>query len=132
MHVHGYTRHTHRRGDSEHGHAGDAEIYSARPHPEPVVLDVGENIGALILHTDAALHGIEVEISPSGCDGLRTHKEVLEREINGHPAFTAVFDALPAGSYTLWVDDVARARGVSITGAAVAELDWSARSSHPC
>jgi hypothetical protein len=48
---------------------------------------------------------------------------VLERAIDGRPAFTAVFDGLRAGSYTLWVNGAPRARDVKICGAAVAELD---------
>jgi hypothetical protein len=108
-----------------HGHGASEENYAARPHPEQVVLDIGEDIGALIVHTDAAMLGVEVEISPAGHDDRRSHKDVLQREINGRPAFTAVFDKLPGGTYTLWVDDRARARGVAIRGANVAELDWS-------
>ena len=90
-----------------------------------MILDIGEEIGALIVHTDADMHGVEVEISATGRDGERSHKDVLQREINGRPAFTAVFDKIREGSYTLWVDDVARARGVIITGGAISELDWS-------
>ena len=52
---------------------------------------------------------------------------MLEREINGRPAYTAVFDKIREGTYTLWVDDVARERDVAITGGGVSELDWSAR-----
>jgi len=52
---------------------------------------------------------------------------VLEREINGRPAYTAVFDNIREGAYTLWVDDIARERGVVVTGGAISELDWSAR-----
>jgi hypothetical protein len=114
----------HSHSAAEHTHAG-GEKYSARAHPEHVVLDIGEDIGALIVHTHAGLHGVEVEISATGQDDRRTHKDVLEREINGRPAYTAVFDKLSEGTYTLWVADLARARDVSITGASVAELDWT-------
>ena len=100
------------------------EIYSDRPHPEFVLLDIGEGVGALIVHTDAELHGVEVEISPAGRDDERSHKEVLERSMGGRPAFTAVFDQLPAGRHTLWVRGVAWARDVLVSGGAVAELDW--------
>ena len=72
--------------------------------------------------------GVEVEISATGQDDRRSHKDVLEREINGRPAYTAVFDNVREGSYTLWVDDVARERDVVVTGGAVAELDWSDRA----
>ncbi len=102
------------------------ENYAARPHPEYVVLDIGECFGALIVYTDPALHGTEVEISPAGDDADRSHKDVLERGEGGRVAFTAVFDRLPEGTYTLWTDGVARARGVQVSGGTVAELDWTA------
>jgi hypothetical protein len=114
-HAHGPAGHTHTAGEN----------YSARAHPEPVVLDIGEDVGALIVHTHSAMHGMEVEISATGRDEERTHKDVLEREIDGRPAYTAVFDRLHEGTYTLWVRDVPRDRDVAVTGAAVAELDWT-------
>jgi hypothetical protein len=110
-----------------HGHGGSEENHAARRHPEHVVLDIGGDIGALIVHAGAEMLGVEVEISATGHDDRRTHKDVLEREINGHPAYTAVFDQLSEGSYTLWVDDVARARDVVVDGGTVAELDWRSR-----
>lgn len=100
------------------------EHYSARKHPEFVVLDIGEEVGALIVHTEPEMHGTEVEISPTQHDDQRSHKEVLERTIDGRPAFTAVFDGLEAGLYKLWVDDKVRADDVLIEGGAIAELDW--------
>jgi hypothetical protein len=120
MHTRGHS-HRHRR---RHNH-GEVECYAARRHPEPVVLEIGGDLGALIVHTDAGMSGVEVEISATGFDGKRSHKEVLEREIEGRPSHTAVFDKVRAGRYTLWVDDVARERGVVVIGGAVAELDWS-------
>lgn len=108
-----------------HDHSNGEENYAARRHPEHVVLDIGEDIGALIVHADPAMHGLEVEISMTGQDSDRSHKDVLEREINRRPAFAAVFDKLPEGTYTLWVHGVARAHDVLITGGTVAELDWS-------
>jgi len=123
-HVH--EAHVHDGHRHEHPPA-PAENHSGRPHPEFVVLDIGEDVGALIVHTDREMHGLEVEISPAGDDGRRSHKDVLERTINGRPAFTAVFDGLKAGIYTLWTDGDARARGVVIAGGEIAELDWSLR-----
>ena len=110
-----------RRGGPEENHAG-------RAHPEYVALDIGEGFGALIVQTGAELHGVEVEISPAGEDESREHKEVLERRINGRPAFTLVFDKLVEGRYTLWIDGVARNRGVAVTAGEIGELDWTARA----
>lgn len=61
------------------------ENYAARPHPEYVVLDIGEDLGALIVYTDAAWHGTEIEISPIGEDSKRSHKDVLERGVPPAP-----------------------------------------------
>jgi hypothetical protein len=127
MHGHAH-RHDHSHRHS-HDHGERGENHASRRHPEHVILDIGGDVGALIVHTDAAMVGVEVEISATGRDRERRHKDVLEREIHGRPAYTAVFDKLSEGSYTLWVDDAARARGVVVTGGAVAELDWSAAAS---
>lgn len=100
------------------------ELYSARRHPEFVVLEIGEDVGALIVHAGPELHGLEIEISPAEEDGRRSHKEVLERDVGGQPAYTAVFDQLPAGAYTLWSEGIARVRGVDVAGGQIAELTW--------
>ncbi len=119
--------HSHGHGHN-HNHETSEENHAARRHPEQVVLDIGGDIGALILHTRADMLGLEVEISATGEDHRRSHKDVLEREINGCPAYTAVFDNIREGTYTLWVDDVAREREVVVSGGSVSELDWSASS----
>jgi hypothetical protein len=127
MYGHGDSHdHTHRHS---HDHGKDEENYAARRHPEQVVLDIGGDLGALIVHTDAGMVGVEVEISATGHDRDRSHRDVLEREIQGRPACTAVFDKVHAGSYTLWLDDIPRERDVVVAGGAVAELDWSRTSS---
>lgn len=115
---------TQRHDGGEQAHPHHHEEYAARPHPEYVAIDIGEECGALIVHADPGMHGVEVEISPSGEDSSRQHKEVLERSLAGEPAFTAVFDRIVEGSYTLWVNDEPRARDVDVVGGEVSELDW--------
>jgi hypothetical protein len=102
------------------------EHYAARRHPEFVVLEIGGDLGALIISTGADMHGTEIEISPAADDTSRSHKEVLERLTGGRPAYTAVFDRLPAGVYALWTDGVARVRGVEVHGGRIAQLAWPA------
>jgi hypothetical protein len=105
------------------------EHYAARPHPEFLVLEIGDDLGALILHTDADMHGVEVEISPAQDDSRRSHKQVLERFIGGRPAYTAVFDQLPAGRYTLWTDGVPRVRNVVVGAEEIVQFTWPAEPS---
>jgi hypothetical protein len=116
--------HDHAGHEHGHTHTHAHERYADRSHPEFVVLEIGGELGALIVHTDPELHGLEVEISRTGADDQRQHKDVLERPLRGAPSYSAVFDQIPEGSYTLWVDDVARARDVYIAGGSVCELDW--------
>jgi hypothetical protein len=98
--------------------------HSTAPRSEHVLLDLGDECGALVLYTDADLHGAEIEISPSRVDTARSHKQVHERPVGGRTIYAAVFDRLAPGEYTLWLDGDARSREIAVTGARVAELDW--------
>jgi hypothetical protein len=96
--------------------------HSTDVRPEHVMLDLGPGVGALVLRTDADLHGKEIEISPAGRDGERSHKQVHERPVAGRPLYGAVFELLPAGEYTLWLDDQPLRRNVAVAAAAVTDL----------
>jgi hypothetical protein len=96
--------------------------HSTDVRPEYVMLDLGPGVGALVLHTGAEMHGLEVEISPSESDDERSHKQVHERPVAGRPLYGAVFESLPAGEYTLWLDDRPLRRDVAVAGAAVTDI----------
>ena len=96
--------------------------HSKDPRPEHVMLDLGPGAGALVLRTGADLHGVEIEISPAGRDDERSHKQVHERPVAGRSPYGAVFDSLPAGEYTLWLDDRPLRRNVAVSGAAVTDI----------
>ena len=99
------------------------EHHQHRPHTENVVLELGDELGALVVYTDASLLHEEIEISPVGDDARRSHKDVLERRVNGSSIHAAVFDRLERGVYALWHRGEVLARGVSVFGGEVAELD---------
>ena len=96
--------------------------HSTDVRPEHVMLDLGPGVGALVLHADADLHGAEIEISPSGSDEERSHKQVHERPAAGRPLYAAVFDRLPAGGYTLWLHGRRLRRDVVVAGATVTDI----------
>ena len=96
----------------------------ARPHPEPVVLDIGGEIGALIVYMDAEHIDTPVEVSLTGHDAERFHQHILERPMPGGTSYAAVFDKVREGSYTLWLHGEPRVREFTITGGTVAEVDW--------
>jgi hypothetical protein len=104
----------------DHHHESPAD----HPRSQHVVLELGDGIGALIVHTDPELLGTEVEISPAADEARRSHKEVLERLTGSGSAHVLVFDNVAEGDYTLWIDGVAKARDVRVVGGAVSEIDW--------
>ena len=88
--MHGHDDHDHHDHDHPHHHHHDA----AEVRAQPVVLDLGDGVGALIVHTDPELLGVEVEISPAGDDGDRQHKEVLRRALGPTSRHVLVYDNL--------------------------------------
>lgn len=110
------------RPEPHHHHHED---YAARSHPEFVVLDIGEEVGALIIETEPEMHGVEIEISREGEPRDGAHKQVLERSAGGSSRYTAVFDGLRAGRYALWTGEEARAREVAVHGGRITELQLS-------
>ena len=113
-----------------HDHHHDHHHHAHEVRDQPVVLDLGDGIGALIVHTGPELLGVEVEISPSGDDGDRQHKEVLRRTLGHETAAVLVYDNLPEGGYTLWVGGDPWARDVCVRGGRVAELDRRGTAVH--
>lgn len=99
------------------------EQHIDRVHPERVVLDIGQDVGALIIYTEPALRGREIEVSPRG-SAARVHVEVLERRIEGRPVFAAVFPGLRAGDWDIWGDAPDTSARVTVVGGKVATIDW--------
>ena len=92
-----------------------------------VLLDIGADTGALILHAPAELNGLEIEISPNGSAGApRIHSRVRERRVGAAVRYAAVYPAVPAGTYTVWRDAVIPAATVTITGGSVTSCRWPA------
>lgn len=94
-----------------------------------VVLDIGGDMGALIIYTGQEFHGREIEISPVADPDateptLRTHAAVRERQVHDGVFFSAVYTDLRAGSYTVWRSEDVPAGQVTITGGAVTEFVW--------
>ena len=100
------------------------EQHNDRVHSETVVLNIGQDIGALIIYTEPELRGREIEVSPRGNAGARTHVEVLERRIDGRPVFAAVFPQLRAGEYDIRDTASNLPHVVTILGGEVATVDW--------
>jgi len=100
------------------------EKSAERVHTGHAVLDIGDDIGALIIHSRAELCGRQIDVSPKGRIWQRTHTDVLERRTNGCSMFAALFLSLPAEDYIIWGDNSRPVGEITIAGGQVAEIDW--------
>jgi len=97
----------------------------------PPVLDIGGDVGALVLRTPSALVGAEIEISPVGNPSARRHVAVHIRRYPRGTAYAAVYPSLEAGSYELWAADGTVVLTVSIQGGTITEATWPQEAGHP-
>jgi hypothetical protein len=92
-----------------------------------VVLDIGGNVGALIVTMPAEMAGVEVEICPAGSRpaGHVPHVAVVARPTPDGPVYSLVYPELEEGSYSLnerHRDEVALT--VRVIGGEVAQATW--------
>lgn len=106
----------------DHSHTGPAGGSTAR---DTLVLDIGRDIGALIIHTPPELDDAEIEISPVTDPHARTHNQVHPRRSPTGIRYSAVFPAVQAGDYTLWRDATTTHGRISIRGGTVTEYHWT-------
>ncbi|HEV7145389.1 MAG TPA: hypothetical protein VGN48_00180 [Pedococcus sp.] len=107
--------------DAENPHAGQG----------PVLLDIGDDVGALVVLAPATLAGHEIEIrarstllAPEELPPPR-HVSVLPRAGVGGTLYAAVFSAIPAGDYELALRPAGPVQLVlSVLGSQVTEATW--------
>ena len=98
--------------------------------PGSVVMELGADIGALVLYTPPGLDGEEIEISRDDEPGAsaygaeRTHSRVRPRPMPGETRYAAVYPGLRAGSYTIWRDERTAAATATVTGGQVSNCHW--------
>ena len=66
-----------------------------------VVLDIGGDVGALVVHAPGELSGVEVELARRGEQQAFVHTEVRERRLPDGTLYAGVFPAVEIGDYTL-------------------------------
>lgn len=101
-----------------------AAIVSERQLPPSwdgsVVLDIGGDIGALILRTPAAMAGREIDVIPDDRNVAHTHSAVRERRLAQGPSFAAVYPQLVAGTYVV----EGSGQRVTIVGGQVTDVEF--------
>jgi hypothetical protein len=102
---------------------GPAEHVQGPSGPGSVILELGGDIGALIVEAPPALAGHEIEISPRD-GGPRTHSLVRQRDTAAGRSYAAVYPVVPAGEYTVWRDDGIPAGQVTVRGGRASRFAW--------
>lgn len=102
----------------------ETHTHTRRVHTEPVVLDIGEDTGGLIIYTGPDWLGAEIEISPRADGARRTHTDVAERRVQGRALYAAVFLPMPEGEYMIWGPDPERPTPCAIVAGTITQLDW--------
>jgi hypothetical protein len=111
-----------------------------------VMIDIGGDVGALIISTDESMHLAEIELSPVGDERAhepvqahdhgdghahthahphRTHVAVRERRGPSGVRYAAIYPSLVEGEYSVWeLDGTTVHTTVQIVGGRITELDW--------
>ena len=82
-----------------------------------VVLDIGGDIGALVLQVSADLDQHEIDLRPENPDQPNTHSAVRERRLDSGSTFAAVYPSLLEGRYTI----VGTSQMITINGGEVTQ-----------
>ena len=117
--------HAYGHDDLAHSHVSPAE---AAPRGGPVLVDIGGDVGALIVYLDDALEATELPIESLDDPSLEMHTGVWRRPIGDRSVVVAVYPALLEGRYCINAPGTP-SRELTVRGGAVTELDLRRTSS---
>lgn len=86
-------------------------------------MDIGGDIGGLIVRLDDALEGTELPIEFADDPNRDIHTGVWRRSLGGETVVVAVYPELREGSYRIHSGEHHAGAQLQITGGRVAELD---------
>ena len=89
-----------------------------------VIVDVGGDAGAAVIHTPRELVGAEIEIRAAGTEWDGSHTAVWERQGPGTTTTAAVFGSLRAGRYELRLKDAAGTEHPAPVVVEAAQVTW--------
>ena len=97
-----------------------AEAQLAPSWDGSVILDIGGDVGALMLYTSPTMLGHEIDLMPDDGALPHTHSAVRERQLENEVKFAAVYPVLRAGTYTI----EGSTQRVTIVGGRVTDLHY--------
>lgn len=109
-------------GDPNGGGAAPDDEGGGAPDDGPVVLDIGDDVGALVARLGRGRAGTELHVRRDG-DAGTVHTGVRERTAGADPVTVAVFPELVEGTYDV-LDERGTARWrATIVGGRLTEID---------
>jgi hypothetical protein len=109
-----------------HPHRHEQPLVPARG----AVLDIGGDVGALLVQADAALEGAEIELYDESGAYLM-HTEVHGRDVGARRSYAGLFPAVGAGGYLLDLGDGSDRTRVVVVGGQVTTVSPRARQPVP-
>lgn len=110
----------------EHAHP-HASVENPSAGQGAVLLDIGDDIGALVVEMPTSMVGVEIEVRPVGHDGAEHHPHVavVDRATPSATIPSLVFGELREGTYELYEKGGGPVRvTATVRGGAVTELTW--------
>jgi hypothetical protein len=94
---------------------------------DALVIDIGADLGALVVYAPADLAGREVEVVPAGWTGGHPrHNVVRPRRVAGSVVHAAVFPDLPPGDYLPYGGWTSSEGPLVVAAGQVVETTWGA------
>ncbi|MGZ4807060.1 MAG: hypothetical protein ACXV5U_11805 [Ilumatobacteraceae bacterium] len=109
--------------DHQHPHDHPHHHHHRVPQGGPVVFDIGDDIGALIVLLDEALEGTEVPIEWDRDPSKDVHTGVWRRSLGNDSVVVAVYPELIEGRYRVPALGGHAPRDVDIVGGQVTQID---------
>ena len=109
------------------GTAGEQPYEGPAPRtgpPDALVLDIGDDVGALVLYADEGCLGSEIDVTPVGAPrSHHIHTMIRRRRVTGRDVVAGLYPQLAAGTYTVWgLGGTGPIGQVTIVGARVTEF----------
>ena len=109
--------------------------------PDALVLDIGGDVGALIIYADESCLGAEIDLTPAGAPrSHHLHTMVRRCRATGRDVIAGLYPEVREGAYTVWgLGNTGPIGEVTIVGGRVSEFpggscrgpDWPGTGDHP-
>ena len=91
--------------------------------PDALVLDIGGDVGALIVYAEETCLGSEIDLTPAGSpQSHQVHTMIRRRRATNRDVIAGLFPELPRGTYTVWGLSGKPIGEVTIVGGQISEF----------